>query len=206
MVLDLLCTLSLFGGFFYLVFGRMKRFRKEHNAALRSLATHYGFGFNEQHGWNGTAMSGMIGNYRCRIWFETVRRRSRRNRSQTYMHATITLNNPRQLGLEISPQGFLSEGIRLPDSMTGNQDITIGHPEFDGKYRIKGYDENAVRAFLTPEKVQAILQLQNGLGPLQRLSITDQEVAVRFPGLMADMQMVGNSTSSLAWLAQQIDA
>ena len=138
MVLDLLCTLGLFGGFFYLVFGRMKRFRKEHNAALRSLATHYGFGFNEQHGWNGTAMSGMIGNYRCRIWFETVRRRSRRNRSQTYMHATITLNNPRQLGLEISPQGFLSEGIRLPDSMTGNQDIAIGHPEFDGKYRIKG--------------------------------------------------------------------
>ena len=206
MVADLLCTLGFFGGIVYLAFRRMGRFRTNYNTMLQSVAEHFGFGFNPNHAWNGTVMSGMLNGYRCRIWFETVRRRSRRNRSSTYLHATITLNTPQQLGLAISPQGMLYEGLRLPDGLTGNQDIVVGQDEFDSTYRIKGFDETAVRAFLTPPRVLAVLQTQQSLGPLERLSITDTEVSVRFPGVMSDMQAVSNSTSAVVWLAGQLES
>tara|TARA_Y100000589_G_scaffold286845_1_gene287212 strand:- start:3461 stop:3958 length:498 start_codon:yes stop_codon:yes gene_type:complete len=164
---------------------------------------HHGFQINPNHGWNGTVMGGMIGNYRCTIWFETLRRR---NRSKTYMHSTITLNTAKQLGLLIAPQGFLTEGLRLPDSITGDQDIIIGNQMFDSMYRIKGFDEHAIRIYLTPKRVQAILHFQQSLGPLQHLTINDQQISVRFPGLMSDMQIVSNATTSLVWLAEQLES
>ncbi|MEC8707654.1 MAG: hypothetical protein VXX90_01865 [Candidatus Thermoplasmatota archaeon] len=206
MVVDLLCTLGFFGGIVYLAFRRMGRFRTNYNAMLQSVAEHFGFGFNPNHAWNGTVMSGTLNGYRCRIWFETVRRRSRRNRSATYLHATITLNAPQQLGLAISPQGVLYEGFQLPDRLTGNQDIVVGQEAFDSMYRVKGFDEAAVRAHLTPPRVLAILQTQQSLGTLERLLITDTEVSVRFPGVMSDMQAVSNSTSALVWLAGQLES
>jgi hypothetical protein len=206
MVVDLLCTLGFFGGIVYLAFRRMGRFRTNYNTMLQSVAEHFGFGFNPNHAWDGTVMSGMLNGYRCRIWFETVRRRSRRNRSSTYLHATITLNTPQQLGLAISPQGALYEGFHLPDSLTGNQDIVVGQPDFDSTYRIKGFDEAAVRAHLTPPRVLAILQTQQSLGALERLLITDTEVSVRFPGVMSDMQAVSNTTAALVWLAGQLES
>ena len=121
----------------------MKNARSEYNLALQSLATSFGFGFNPNHAFQGTVMSGTLVSHRCDISFETVRRRSRNNRSSTYMHVTIALNVPTQLGLSMTRQGFLSEGFRLPDSITGNQDIIIGEETFDETYRVKGIDENA---------------------------------------------------------------
>ncbi len=206
MVEDLLCTVGLFGTLFLVILRHLKGVRTNFNLSLQNLAMHHGFQMNPNHGWNGTVMMGMIGRYRCTIWFETVRRRSRRNRSKTYMHSTITLNSPKQLGLLITPQGFLTEGFRLPDSITGDQDILIGNQMFDSMYRIKGFDENAIRAFLTPQKMQAILHYQQSLGPLQHLTINDHQVSVRFPGLMSDMQIVSTATTSLVWLAEQLDS
>ena len=150
MIEDLLCMIGLFGTLFLLILRHIKRGRMNINFSLQNLAIHHGFQINPNHGWNGTVMSGMIAGYRCTIWFETVRRS---NRSKIYMHSTITLNLPKQLGLSITPQGFLTEGLRLPDSITGDQDIIIGNQMFDSMYRIKGFDENAIRAFLTPHRV-----------------------------------------------------
>ncbi len=206
MIEDLLCTVGLFGTLFLIILRHFKGVRTNLNVALQNLAMHHGFQINPNHGWNGTVMGGMIGNYRCTIWFETVRRRSRRNRSKTYMHSTITLNAPKQLGLLITPQGFLTEGFRLPDSITGDQDIIIGNQMFDSMYRIKGFDEHAIRIYLTPKRVQAILHFQQTLGPLQHLTINDQQISVRFPGLMSDMQIVSNATTSLVWLAEQLES
>ena len=206
MIEDLLCTVGLFGTLFLIILRHFKGVRTNLNVALQNLAMHHGFQINPNHGWNGTVMGGMIGNYRCTIWFETVRRRSRRNRSKTYMHSTITLNAPKQLGLLITPQGFLTEGFRLPDSITGDQDIIIGNQMFDSMYRIKGFDEHAIRIYLTPKRVQAILHFQHSLGPLQHLTINDQQISVRFPGLMSDMQIVSNATTSLVWLAEQLES
>jgi len=203
MIEDLLCMIGLFGTLFLLIFRHIKRGRMNINISLQNLAIHHGFQINPNHGWNGTVMAGMIAGYRCTIWFETVRRS---NRSKIYMHSTITLNLPKQLGLLITPQGFLTEGFRLPDSITGDQDIIIGNQMFDSMYRIKGFDENAIRAFLTPHRVQAILHTQQSLGPLQHLTINDQQVSVRFPGLMSDMRVVSNATTSIAWLAEQLDS
>ncbi len=206
MIEDLLCTVGLFGTLVLIILRHFKSVRNNLNLSLQSLAMHYGFQINPNHGWNGTVMGGMIGRYRCTIWFETERRRSRRNRSRTYMHSTITLNTPKQLGLLITPQGFLTEGFRLPDLITGNQDIIIGNQMFDSMYRIKGFNEDAIRQFLTPIKMQAILSVQNSLGPLQHLTINDQQVSIRFPGLMSDMNLVSNATNSLVWLAEQLDS
>ncbi len=206
MIEDLLCTVGLFGTLFLIIFRHIKRVRMNVNLGLQNLATHHGFQINPNHGWNGTVMSGMVGIYRCTIWFETVRRRSRRNRSKIYMHSTITLNVQKQLGLLITPQGFLTEGFRLPDSITGDQDIIIGNQMFDSIYRIKGFDENAIRTFLNPHRVQAILHIQQSLGPLQHLTINDQQISVRFPGLISDMRVVSNATTSIAWLAEQLDS
>ena len=205
MVADLLCMVGFFATVVLIFSRRAKRFQTNHNLALEALARHHGFGFNPNHGWNATVMNGTIGKHRCDVSFETVRRRSRRNRSSTYLHVTVSLNGPSQLGLHITPQGFLSEGLRLPDSLTGNQDIVIGEQAFDEKYRIKGFDENAVRAHLTPKRVHAVLQAQASLGPLQRLSLTDQQVSVRFPGLISDMQIISNTAKLLVWLAEQFE-
>ena len=206
MIEDLLCTVGLFGTLFLVIFRHIKRVRTNLNLSLQNLANHHGFQINPNHGWNGTVMSGMVDNYRCNIWFEIVRRSTGRNRSKVYMHSTITLNSPNQLGLLITPQGFLTEGFRLPDSITGNQDINIGNQIFDSMYRIKGFDENAIRAYLTPHRVNAILQIQQSLGTLQHLTINDQQVSVRFPGLISDMSIVSSATISLAWLAKQLDS
>ena len=206
MIEDLLCTIGLFGTLFLIIFRHIKRVRTNLNVGLNNLAIHHGFQINPNHGWNGTVMAGMIGSYRCTIWFETVRKRSRRNRSKIYMHSTITLNSPNQLGLLITPQGFLTEGFRLPDSLTGDQDIIIGNQMFDSMYRIKGFDENAIRIFLNPQRLHAILHIQQSLGPLQHLTINDQQVSVRFPGLISDMSVVSNATMLIAWLAEQLDS
>ena len=206
MIEDLLCSLGLFGTVFLIISRHLKRVRSNINLGLQNFAIHHGFQINPNHGWNGTVMSGMIGKYRCTIWFETVRRRSRRNRSKIYMHSTITLNVPNQLGLLITPQGFLTEGFRLPDSITGDQDIIIGNQMFDSMYRIKGFDENAIRNYLTPQRVNAILHIQQNLGSLQHLTINDQQVSVRFPGLISNMSIVSSAIISLAWLAEQLDS
>lgn len=113
---------------------------------------------------------------------------------------------PSQLGLHITPQGLLTEGLRLPDSFTGNQDIIIGDQAFDEKYRIKGFDEDAVRAYLTPKRIHAVLQVQQSLGPLQHVSLTDQQVSVRFPGLITNMQLISDTAKLLVWLAEQLEA
>ena len=101
---------------------------------------------------------------------------------------------------------MLYEGFQLPDRLTGNQDIVVGQEAFDSMYRVKGFDEAAVRAHLTPPRVLAILQTQESLGTLERLLITDTEVSIRFPGVMSDMQAVSNSTSALVWLAGQLES
>ena len=206
MLADLLCMVGFFVTVFLIFSSRFKRFRANHYLALEALAKHHGFGFNPNHAWNATVMNGMIGKHRCDVSFETVRRRSRRNRSSTYLHVTVSLNVPSQLGLHITPQGFLTEGLRLPDSFTGNQDIIIGDQAFDEKYRIKGFDENAVRAHLTPKRVHAVLQVQQSLGPLQHVSLTDQQVSVRFPGLITNMQLISDTAKLLVWLAEQFEA
>ena len=206
MIEDLLCSVGLFGTVFLIISRHLKRVRSNINLGLQNFANHHGFQINPNHGWNGTVISGMIGTSRCTVWFETVRRRSRRNRSKIYMHSTITLNVPNQLGLLITPQGFLTEGFRLPDSITGDQDIIIGNQMFDSTYRIKGFDENAVRIYLTPHRVQSILHVQQSLGPLQHLTINDQQISVRFPGIISDMRIVSNATTSIAWLAEQLDS
>ena len=203
---DLLCMLTFFGLVVYFGLVRTRRFRSNYNTMLLGFAQQFGFEFNPHHAWNGTVMSGMLGPYRCSVWFETVRRRSRRNRSSTYMHVTVVRRSPLNLGLSIAPQGFLTEGLRLPDSITGNQDFLVGHDAFDAAYRIKGFNEAAVRAYLTPHRINAIMQTQSALGPLQRLSITDQEVSVRFPGIMKELQMVAKSTNALGWLLEQLES
>ena len=122
------------------------------------------------------------------------------------MHVAVVRRTPLNLGLAITPQGFLTEGLRLPDSVTGNQDLIVGHDAFDATYRIKGFNAADVRTYLTPHRINAIMQTQSALGPLQRLSITDQEVAVRFPGVMKELQMVANSTTALGWLLEQLES
>ena len=77
---------------------------------------------------------------------------------------------------------------------------------FDSMSRIKGFDENAVRIYLTPHRVQSILHVQQSLGPLQHLTINDQQISVRFPGILSDMRIVSNATTSIAWLAEQLDS
>ena len=205
MFADLLCMLSLFGVVFFFITRKMKNARSGYNLALQSLATSFGFSFNPNHAFQGIVMSGTLASHRCDISFETVRRRSRNNRSSTYMHVTIALNVPTQLGLSMTRQGFLSEGFRLPDSITGNQDIIIGEETFDETYRVKGIDENDVRAYFTPQRIMAILQIQNSLGPLQNLTLTDQQVSVRFPNVMSDMNMISETANALVWLAQQLE-
>ena len=181
MVVDLLCTLGFFGGIVYLAFRRMGRFRTNYNDMLQSVAEHFGFGFNPNHAWNGTVMSGTLNGYRCRIWFETVRRLSRRNRSATYLHATITLNAPQQLGLAISPQGVLYEGFQLPDRLTGNQDIVVGQEAFDSMYRVKGFDEAAVRAHLTSPRVWPSFKPSSRLVPSSACSSPTRRSRFDFP-------------------------
>ena len=206
MIEDLLCTIGLFGTVVLVISRHIRKGRANLNLSLQKLANHHGFQINPHHGWNGTVMSGVVGKYRCNIWFETSRRRSRRNRTRIYLHCTITLNSPNQLGLLITPQGLLTEGFRLPDSLTGNQDIIIGNQMFDSMYRIKGFDENAIRNYLTPQRVNAILHIQQNLGSLQHLTINDQQVSVRFPGLISNMSIVSSAIISLAWLAEQLDS
>ena len=46
----------------------------------------------------------------------------------------------------------------------------------------------------------------NSLGPLQNLTLTDQQVSVRFPNVMSDMNMISETANALVWLAQQLEA
>ena len=105
---DLLCMLMFFGLVVYFGLVRTRRFRSNYNTMLLGFAQQFGFEFNPNHAWNGMVMSGMLGPYRCNVWFETVRRRSRRNRSSTYMHVAVVRRTPLNLGLSITPQGFLT--------------------------------------------------------------------------------------------------
>ena len=206
MLADLVCMLGLFSLLYFIFFRSFRRRRAQQNVAMQSLAAQHGFMFNPNHAYQGTVMSGTLGSHRCDVSFETVRRRSRRNRSSTYMHITVPLNAPLRLGLLITRQGFLTEGLRLPDTLTGNQDIIVGDKNFDDTYRVKGMDENAVQAYFTPQRIQAVLQFQRSLGPLQNLTMTDQQLNLRFPGVVTDMDLVSETAKGLVWLVQQLEA
>ena len=140
---------------------------------------HFGFGFNPNHAWNGTVMSGTLNGYRCRIWFETVRRRSRRNRSASIFTPPSPSMPPNNLVWR-SPPKVCSMRFQLPDRLTGNQDIVVGQEAFDSMYRVK-VDEAAVRAHLTPPRVQAILQTQQSLGTLSACSSPTRRSRFDFP-------------------------
>ena len=86
-----------------------------------------------------------------------------------------------------------------------DRDIIIGEETFDETYRVKGIDENAIRAYFTPQRIMAILQIQTSLGPLQNLTLTDHQVSVRFPNVMSDMNMISETANALVWLAQQLE-
>ena len=50
-----------------------------------------------------------------------------------------------------------------------------------------------------------MLQFQRSLGPLQNLTMTDQQLNLRFPGVVSDMSIVSQTAKGLVWLAQQLE-
>jgi len=73
---------------------------------------------------------------------------------ETRTHLTIQWPNGR-LRSEIFPEGRMS-GLR---KLIGMQDIQIGSPDFDRQFIITGNDDEAIKAFLTPEAQARLFDL-----------------------------------------------
>ena len=176
-MVDVCCLLPI--GLFFFILLMQRRYRAKVNTNFEIIAGQLGMGFNPGHGFNGTVMSGEAGRFRhrCKLYFE--RRRSGRKRRSATLVARVGFLKPRSIGLEITPQGFLAEGITI--GSPSRQDIQIGHQEFDSGFRIRGFDEFRVKEFLDPERIRAILAFKKSTHWFNRMTIDDEGVTVRLP-------------------------
>jgi len=197
-----LCCLIILAIPFYVLW-RQRKIREQMNSNLRLVADQLKMGFNPDHGFEGTLMSGEIGQFRhrCRLHYE--KRRGLKGRYHIYLVTIVSFLKPSNLGLEITPQGFLAEGLKL--SNAPNQDIQTGHPDFDSNFRVKGFDEDKVRAFLDSERMQSILALKEMVPWYNTMSINDEGVSLRMSGLIDDPGMVTGAIFQLSDLASEIE-
>ena len=197
-----LCCLIILAVPFYVLW-RQRKAREQMNSNLRMVADQLGMGFNPDHGFEGTLMSGEIGQFRHRCRLHYDKKRGHKGRYHIYLVTTVSFLKPSNLGLEITPQGFLAEGLRLGGAP--NQDIQIGHSDFDSNFRVKGFNEDKVRVFLDVERIQSILSLKEMLPWYNTLSINDEGVSLRMSGLIDDPNMVAGAIFQLADLASAIE-
>jgi len=198
---DLCCLIILALPFFIL--WRQRKAREQMNSNMRMVADQLKMGFNPDHGFEGTLMSGEIGQFSHRCKLQYVKRRGAKGRYHLYLVTTVSFLKPKSLGLELTPQGFLAEGIRFGGPP--NQDIQTGHSDFDSNFRVKGFDEDKVRAFLDLERMESILSLKELIPWYNTLSINDEGVSLRMSGLIDDPNMVAGAIFQLADLASAIE-
>ena len=198
---DLCCLIILALPFF--IIWRQRKAREQMNSNLRMVADQLKMGFNPDHGFEGTLMRGEIGQFRHRCRLHYLKRRGAKGRYHIYLVTTVSFLKPRSLGLEVTPQGFLAEGITFGGAPT--QDIQTGHSDFDSNFRVKGFDEGKVRDFLDAERMESILSLKERLPWYNTMSINDEGVSLRMSGLIDDPNTVAGAIFQLADLATAIE-
>ncbi len=201
-MVDLCCLILLaIPLFFYWI---QKRNTAKMNVNYQQLANQLKMGFNPEHGFEGTLMSGEIGEFkhRCRAYFQRTRSASRKTRD-FHLVITVSFLKPLTLGLEIKPQGFLYEGLTFGSPR--GKDIKIGHPEFDSNFRISGFEDDKVRQFLDQDRMQAMMLLKETMPWYNSIVINDEGISTGLPGLVDDPNYIGSVMFQLVALASKIE-
>ncbi|MBI87912.1 MAG: hypothetical protein CMB67_02635 [Euryarchaeota archaeon] len=201
-MVDLCCLIFLaIPLFFYWI---QKRTISKMNDNHRHLAEQLKMGFNPDHGFDGTLMSGEIGEFkhRCRAYFQRTRSTGRKGRNY-HLVITVSFLKPLSLGLEIKPQGFLYEGISF--SAARQKDIQVGQSVFDSNFRISGFDDDKVRQFLDQGRMESIISLKETMAWYNSMLINDEGITTHLSGLIDDPNHIGGVMFQLADLASKIE-
>ena len=201
MVVEYLCCMSIIGIPIWIIRKQGKQ-REQIHIGFEHMANQLRFRFNQHHNWNGTVMTGSIGDYRCSVSFEMHTSHSAGGGSSKH-HKTVwkvSLMKPMNMGLDITPH-FWGDGLLLRKQ----QDIETGYSEFDKAFRIKGYDESEVRAFLTPNRMQALLRFNMSRPPSQYVRVTDAEVSVSLPTISPDIQMAMDTLTDAVRFTEDVE-
>lgn len=126
-------------------------------------------------------ISGDIHNFSIRIY--PVVRGSGKSRV-TYTIIEMKFQNPLNIGLNISSEGFFEKiGIKL----LGKQDIQIGDESIDKMVQIKGSDTNKVKDLLKSQSTK--LSLKNLYGKYPDVIITDTNIIYEVTGVLTDLKV-----------------
>lgn len=106
---------------------------------------------------------------------------SRRERERTYVYTHFSRRMPAGLKIYADRSIFSGVGKRL-----GAQDIEVGAPTFDRAFMIKGADEAAVRALLTPTVRGVLLRYPRA----STLRVNEDCVVDVLPGIVQDVERI----------------
>ena len=130
----------------------------------QQFAAAVGGSFSEGGFWNGSRVEAGHGQWVVTLDTYTV---STGKSSVTYTRMRAPYVNPGGFRFNIYRQGFFSHlGKKL-----GMQDVTVGYPEFDEDFIIKGNDEWKLRQLFANEKIRDLISAQ----PDIHFSVRDDE-------------------------------
>ena len=130
-----------------------KLFGPSRDEIWKQFAAAVGGSFNEGGFWNGSKVEATYGQWVVTLDTYTV---SNGKTSVSYTRMRSPYVNPDGFHFNIYRQGFFSNlGKKL-----GMQDITVGYPQFDADFVIKGNDEWKLRRLFASEKIRDLISAQ----------------------------------------------
>ncbi|HLX96110.1 MAG TPA: DUF3137 domain-containing protein [Verrucomicrobiae bacterium] len=145
-----------------------KLFGPSRDEIWKQFAAAVGGSFNEGGFWNGSKVEATHDQWVVTLDTYTV---STGKTSVTYTRMRAPYVNPDGFHFNVYRQGFFSNlGKKL-----GMQDVTVGYPQFDDDFIIKGNDEWKLRRLFANEKIRDLIAAQ----PDIHFSVRDDEEKFR---------------------------
>jgi hypothetical protein len=187
-----LLALGVGGGIIYAVM----RSGKAANRAWGDLGTRFGLTFKPMGTLSNPELNGEFRQRPMRVYLYSSGSHDNR---QTYTAVTLTLKQPLNSVLEITPAGTLGNFL---GKVVKAQDVEIGNPEFDARYVIKSDPPDFAGKVLSSIAVQTgIMAIQE----MSRIELKGQALEYARRGVAEDPDVLANVFNTLSDLADAIE-
>ena len=137
-------------------------------------------------------MTGTVAGFDVRVHTYT---QSTGESSSTFTKYAVQFPSSLALGLKLHKEGKILGKIA---KFFGAQDHSMGDSSFDNNFMIKGEDSEQVSEFLTPERKQELLELQQKLPAIR---ITDNDISWTTGGVAKDAEKIVEVVSDITRVA-----
>lgn len=155
-------------------------------------ASQLGLDFTPPSSFGKFEMTGTVAGFDVRVHTYT---QSSGQSSSTFTKYAVQFPSSLALGLKLHKEGKILGKIA---KFFGAQDHLMGDSSFDDNFMIKGEDAEQISEFLTPERKQELLELQQKLPAIR---ITDNDISWTTGGVAKDAEKIVEVVSNITRVA-----